>query len=84
MSLAVIAFPKGLTYSVRAFDLDSRVSGAVALAPASGDVIDALLANEWSCALEFPQDSAEVGHLATLLEARVVARDGFGVADPFA
>jgi hypothetical protein len=84
MSLAVIAFPKGLTYSVRAFYLDSRVSGAVALAPASGYIVDAPRANEWSCALEFPQDSAEVGHLRTSLEARVGARDRFGVADPFA
>jgi len=46
VSLAVNAIPEGLTYLVRAFDLDSRVSRAVTLAPASGDVVDAPRANK--------------------------------------
>ena len=86
MRLTVIAFPKELAASVRAFDLDSRVSSAVALAPASSDVEDAPDANERSSALfEAPQDATEeVGHLPTSFEAGVIARDPFNVSNPFA
>ena len=76
MSFAVIAFPEKLPYSVRAFDLNSCVSRAVALASASSEVVDARSGNNWSFALfESPWDSAEVGHLRISLEAGIVARD---------